>query len=225
MNKNSNNSDEFLMVGNKGDGNYTVVAVTELGRVGLCDLGDGSLRIHIRVEPSSQVAASKLALFLTDALGWKQPGNRKQQFFSTFAYPVANQRGRQAQMEQALRAVVASAGQFARINDCAPDWALELAFAQLHTSSVPASKIWLSENHEKQAEQGERADLIEELRRLNPARANLASNWSIATLLQKVGYAQRQANELVDRNEHTVSVEGIEGGSVEEILGKMAFTA
>ena len=59
---------KFYMAGTDGTGEYKVVAVTSLGRVGYRNLSGGLTRV--RVEPASEAAAHALGNVL---VGWKQP--------------------------------------------------------------------------------------------------------------------------------------------------------
>lgn len=67
--------DSAYMAGTEGTGEYAVVALSELGRVGVRGLGSGDARI--RVEPT----AKSLEL-LAGRDGWKQPGDDGQKRYS-----------------------------------------------------------------------------------------------------------------------------------------------
>lgn len=75
--------DKFYMAGTERTGEYVVLATSSYGMAGYRLLPDGSVRI--RVEPSDAAHAAKLAAVLTDAAGWKQPGDNDQDRFSIVA--------------------------------------------------------------------------------------------------------------------------------------------
>ena len=75
---NTKTSSKFFMAGTEGTGEYLVLLVTELGRVGIRKLGDS---IRIRVEPANDAAADAIRSAFPAAT-WKQPGAGGQFRFS-----------------------------------------------------------------------------------------------------------------------------------------------
>ncbi len=69
----------WYMAGTEGTGKYNVVAESSFGRFGVRDLGDS---VRIRLEPSDEAHAAKLAEVLTREADWKQPGDASQDRFS-----------------------------------------------------------------------------------------------------------------------------------------------
>ncbi len=61
----------FFMEGTDGTGEYRVLMINSLGRIGVRPLNDGHFRV--RVEPASEAAAAFIAQHLTWANDWSQP--------------------------------------------------------------------------------------------------------------------------------------------------------
>jgi hypothetical protein len=70
---------KFYMAGTEGTGDYTVIAVTDLGRIGYRVLGSAW---RIRVEPATEKASAALKAVCAKP-EWKQPGEGGQFRFST----------------------------------------------------------------------------------------------------------------------------------------------
>lgn len=78
----NNNNALFHMAGTENTGKYTVVLVMPDGtKVGYRQFETGKYRI--RVEPSNDAIAVKLAVALSRTNGWKQPGDSGENRFST----------------------------------------------------------------------------------------------------------------------------------------------
>lgn len=74
-------NEKFRMPGTQGTNTYFIPVATELGQVGIRELGGG--RFRVRVEPFSRSAAETLAPAFP---GWKQPGDSGQARFSQMVY-------------------------------------------------------------------------------------------------------------------------------------------
>lgn len=72
------------MAGTEGTGLYTVESFSELGRVGVRNLGYAR---RVRVEPT-EAGLEELATLLTRENGWKQPGDQGQDRFSKVILPA-----------------------------------------------------------------------------------------------------------------------------------------
>jgi hypothetical protein len=69
------------MAGTEGTGKYKTLLKTRYGKLGIRDLGNGSVRI--RVEPvNDPKVVAKVGAYLTRGMGWKQPGDGGQHRFS-----------------------------------------------------------------------------------------------------------------------------------------------
>ena len=83
---------QFRMAGTERTGEYGVIAITPLGRVGVREYAPG--RFRVRLEP-------KVLLKVSDLAGWKQPGDDGQRRYST----VVSAAGLEQAVLTALRAI------------------------------------------------------------------------------------------------------------------------
>lgn len=67
-------SNPFFMAGSEGSGQYVVVAVSPVGRIGYRVLGE---QVRVRMEPASPELAREVEDFF---VGWTQPGEGKPRF-------------------------------------------------------------------------------------------------------------------------------------------------
>lgn len=74
-------STKWQMPGTERTGKYLVPVCAKRGRVGFRLLGAGR-SVRVRIEPANQAASDRLAVKLTRAGGWKQPGDDGQDRFS-----------------------------------------------------------------------------------------------------------------------------------------------
>lgn len=110
---------KFYMAGTEQTGQYVVLAVGPMGRVGFRDLG-GNYRV--RVEPSTR----KVVSFMKKHFGadWRQPGDGGQFRYSKVVFGEA---GCKAALTTALTALgAANARKEVKVNPDAPAWAKEL---------------------------------------------------------------------------------------------------
>jgi hypothetical protein len=115
-------NDKFFMAGTEKTGQYVVVLVTELGRVGFRkDTRIGPDGYRVRVEPFGNPPARVLTESLHPGI-WKQPGDGGQHRFSS---EVATESELESALDEALRGLLsgATAGE---VNPEAPEWAREL---------------------------------------------------------------------------------------------------
>jgi len=115
---------KFYMAGTDGTGEYAVVAVSVLGRIGYRRLDDGSTRV--RVEPFNEDSAAAMATALS---GWKQPD--KNQFRFSMA---ATGNNAVAAMEAGLHAL--GFPEDVEFNPAASGWREELGGAEPETVEV-----------------------------------------------------------------------------------------
>jgi len=73
---------KWFMAGTESTGEYLVLAVSPLGRLGVRDFHSA---YRVRLEPTPE-GSDKIAEILTRELGWKQPGDQDQNRFSFFSY-------------------------------------------------------------------------------------------------------------------------------------------
>lgn len=76
-------TDPWTMAGTEGTNEYRVLAESSFGRLGYRNLsGFSADSVRIRLEPSDEAHAAKIAEVLTPEAGWKQPGDGDQNRFS-----------------------------------------------------------------------------------------------------------------------------------------------
>ena len=110
----------FYMDGTDRTGEYRVLAASSMGRIGYRLLWDG--RVRVRLEPSDEAHAAKLAEVLTVEAGWKQPGDYHQDRFST-----VTPRGDEALAAVKLAFGVVKRGRPLVYNPDMPDYKADLA--------------------------------------------------------------------------------------------------
>lgn len=186
---------EFYMAGTEKTGEYFVVAVSSLGRVGCRDLGWG---FRVRVEPSSEAAAAELAMVL-QAPEWKQPGDDGQNRFSC-VIEDADLESRYDKLMAVLLSVVEvlNRGDAIKNNpEPVPAWWIQMVdrvCSQFENwvkryfddSFVPRGESVADLPVGNQGDGSERASLVARARELKLPGANCASRWKIETLRAKV---------------------------------------
>jgi hypothetical protein len=177
------------IAGTEGTHNYVVIAEGEHGLVAV-RLIDGS-NFRVRVEPSSEDGAKAVALSLTRANDWKQPGDSGQNRFSTVCLGGAEL---QMAVAAAVKAIAAEADDFegalAAIVVVGSTDRVEL-IKQVREASLPGANgaaKWTTTTLVAKlsyAPEAERANLLGFLKAYKVAGANLAANWAVSTLRRK----------------------------------------
>jgi hypothetical protein len=186
-------NDKFYMPGTERTGQYIVLLVTSLGRVGYRDLGSS---VRVRIEPASRAAGDTLRPHFP---GYKEGIGGQEYRFST----VVDKSTLPGVLENAVRALVP--GGNCEINPAAPDQMKAItesciapagtrAFGALPPPHVqeamrakgsPLNAAELSQL-QPESEDQERARLVAEVRARKLPGANAAARWSLATLRAKL---------------------------------------
>ena len=133
--KTQNARDQWFMAGTEGTGEYFVLLISALGRIGYRMLGFNEYRV--RVEPVSGDVVEQMSVHF-DQSCWKQPGVEGQQRWSRM---VAGGQNLASALSIAITSMVEVADTF-DINPDAKMWALELIveakekFAQANEAST-----------------------------------------------------------------------------------------
>ena len=143
--KTQNARDKFFMSGTEGTGEYFVLLISALGRIGYRLLGFNEYRV--RVEPVSKDVVEEMSMHF-DQSCWKQPGVEGQQRWSRM---VAGGQNLKSALTTAITSMVEVSDTF-EINPDAKTWALELIveakeeFAQANEASTDVDDVAVDAN-------------------------------------------------------------------------------
>ncbi len=114
----------FYMAGTEKTGEYVVVVVTPLGRIGYRVLGDDTFRVRLEPSDVTEKLIAKLA-------SWKQPDKEQKRFSTVIGDSEGSQDNNpektlKGALLKGMRALIVRNSELMRVNAEAPEWARKL---------------------------------------------------------------------------------------------------
>jgi hypothetical protein len=177
------------IAGTEGTHNYVVIAEGEHGLVAVRLINGSNFRV--RVEPSSEDGAKTVALSLTRANDWKQPGDSGQNRFSTVCLGGAEL---YLAVAAAVKAIASQADDFegalaaiVMVGTTSRDELIKRA-REANLPGVNSASKWTTTTLVAKlsaAPEAEHGALVGFVKAAKVAGANLAANWAVSTLRRK----------------------------------------